>query len=274
MTDYYSCYHSTDDQLHFAHKVSEPKHIPFEMHNLCELIYLKSGDVTYTVNDKRYHLGKDWLIITRPMDGHSIFCAQGESYERWVVQFEEEELPYNMCNMLPSELDVLDCGADKTVRELLQKMDRYANNFDKKTAKEMLLCLIQELLCDAMLMADNAKENDAHRANPAVAQAIQYIKDNIERPVSVEEVAKHLHVSAGYLRRLFLRDLQVSPKQYILALKLAFACRDLCDGEKPTVVCPRYGFADYSSFYRNFTKHFGYNPSQAAANQYMLSTES
>ena len=260
----YTVYHSLDNRLHYARKTSDPVHVPIHSNKRWELIYIaKSANVVYTIGDKCYRLGNDCLIITRPTECHSVTYSHELNNERWVIQFEEPVLHSRICSMIPPEVDVLDCSADKTVYELLCKMDRYINILDKETAKEMLISLIQELLCDIKLKADSTDIDFQQHNNNTVARAIRYMKDNLERPITVGEVATHLYISAGYLQRLFMEHLQVSPKQYILSLKLTYAQRDLCRGERATRVWSKYGFADYSSFYRKFIKHFGYKPSEA-----------
>jgi len=55
--------------------------------------------------------------------------------------------------------------------------------------------------------------------------------------------------------------MQISPKRYITAKRLALAQREICSGGKPTEVCLECGFADYSAFYRAYVAHFGKKPS-------------
>ena len=265
-------YHSLDNRLHFKRMESDPVEIPFDIHNRWELIYLKSGEVTYTVNGKAYQLREDWLIITRSLNSHSILCTGKEPYDRYVVQFEEADISSDICEIFPQNLDVLYCGAEGGIREVFEKIAQYVQMFEEKTVRIMVLHLIEEILCDAKLLIDRSKDKYESPCNTTVAQAVEYIKENIYRPVRVEEVAEQLFVSAGHLHYLFMQYMQVPPKQYITTLKLTLAYRVLCNGQKATRVCTKYGFPDYSGFYRQYLRYFGHKPSEAEAYQKNLGT--
>ena len=58
-----------------------------------------------------------------------------------------------------------------------------------------------------------------------------------------------------------MQYLHVSPKKFITAKRLAMAQREICAGGKPTEVCFRCGFRDYSAFWRAYTAFFGCKPS-------------
>jgi len=262
-------YYSEDKKIQFSYRTKGAGDAPFHKHDRWELIYVKSGEGFYIIHDRNYHLSEGCLVITRPLDDHSNGYITAEC-ERWVIQFEEQLLHCGVCQMLPRDLDVLDCNTHKELRELIVKMDRYSNTLDKKTAKEMLISLIQELLCDIALIVNGSNFKYSYQMSTTVVRAIRYIRENIHRTVTVENVAEYLNVSPSYLRRLFVQHIQMSPKQYILLLKLSFVHQDLCNGEKVTEVCAQYGFPDYSSFYRAFKKHFGYKPTEAAKYPHIL----
>ena len=53
----------------------------------------------------------------------------------------------------------------------------------------------------------------------------------------------------------------MSPKQYIISKRLAKARKMIRRGERPTAVSAECGFGDYTTFFRNYKKYFGYSPS-------------
>ena len=59
--------------------------------------------------------------------------------------------------------------------------------------------------------------------------------------------------------------MKISIYRYIILKKLAFAQIDIKKGVPVTEVCYKYGFSDYSCFYRHYKKVFGVCPSDQTA---------
>ena len=79
--------------------------------------------------------------------------------------------------------------------------------------------------------------------------------------LSVKALAEAAHVSESYLRRLFIRELGVSPKGYILRLRLSYA-RSLLQTGNYTVrqVAEMAGFSDAKNFATAYKKQFSLPP--------------
>lgn len=79
--------------------------------------------------------------------------------------------------------------------------------------------------------------------------------------LSVKSLAETAHVSESYLRRLFVRELGVSPKGYILRLRLSYA-RSLLQAGNYTVgqAAEMAGFSDAKNFATAYKKQFGLPP--------------
>ncbi|MBQ8508730.1 MAG: helix-turn-helix transcriptional regulator [Clostridia bacterium] len=105
----------------------------------------------------------------------------------------------------------------------------------------------------------------AHPQNlsPTVAEGIRYLRANFADPgCNVEALAEHLHMSETYVRRLFMRDLGVSPKRCLSDLRMERA-QSLLNAGYDTVaaVAEQVGFRDAKNFATAFKKRFGYPPS-------------
>ena len=74
-------------------------------------------------------------------------------------------------------------------------------------------------------------------------------------------MANKLYVSVSYLFYLFKTYVKTTPKRYVTEKRLLAAKDLILQGVKPTKAYEQVGFNDYTSFYRNFIKFFGYAPS-------------
>jgi len=95
----------------------------------------------------------------------------------------------------------------------------------------------------------------------AATLAVRYIADNMNRPLSLKEIASHVNVSTRQLTRLFSTFTGTSPAQYIRVLRLDRASALLTRSELPIKeISHQVGFSDVQYFTRCFTAHFGVPP--------------
>ncbi|MBP0592782.1 helix-turn-helix domain-containing protein [Paraburkholderia sp. LEh10] len=120
------------------------------------------------------------------------------------------------------------------------------------------------------LCAASALEPAAIPARPRrqwiVSEARDYVLANRERPVGVPELCEHLHVSRRTLQYCFQDVLGLAPANYLRALRLNGARRDLCGaapGERTVQdVAAAWGFWHLSQFATDYRKLFGMRPSE------------
>ncbi len=91
--------------------------------------------------------------------------------------------------------------------------------------------------------------------------AIEYIKNNYNRKLTVAEVAEILYISPHYLSNLFHEELKISPQQYIINIRMKRAVELL--GIKKlmiTDVAHSVGYSDSLNFSKAFKKFYGVSP--------------
>lgn len=231
------------------------------MHDVYEMIFINSGEGEYTVEGKSYAMQKHSLILTRPMKLHTISSRSSASYDRINILFDARSLSSDICEKIPSEMDVMDFRGNPIVTELFRKMVLYCEQFSGAQLQAVLLLLIEEVLFNVFLHAGQLAKHEAASTNIIVKAATEYVEAHLSEPLSVDTVCEVLHVSQSYLLQLFEKHLKITPKQYILSKKLAMAQMLLRTEMKSTEVYVQCGFQDYSAFYRAYRKYFGYAPS-------------
>ena len=93
-------------------------------------------------------------------------------------------------------------------------------------------------------------------------KVLDYVDLHLEDDLSLERLSELFYVSKYYLAHNFKDQLGYSLHQYIIKKRLA-ACRDaILMNEKISEVCLRYGFKDYTVFYKAFKKEFGVSPKE------------
>ena len=99
----------------------------------------------------------------------------------------------------------------------------------------------------------------SHRGLIRVAQLME---ENIEKPLSLEQIAKATGLSRRQIERLFKRDLNCVPKRYYLEMRLRRARELLQQTAMPIMdITAACGFQSPPHFSKCYRNQFGYPPS-------------
>ncbi len=94
-----------------------------------------------------------------------------------------------------------------------------------------------------------------------VKRAVAYFHQNFSRPLTRWEVAEAIGVSEDYLTRVFNRELEISPWDYLVRYRILQAQQMLRNTSRPISKIARLvGFKDQSYFTRVFSKQTGISP--------------
>ncbi|MBO5899018.1 MAG: helix-turn-helix domain-containing protein [Clostridia bacterium] len=230
-------------------------------HDMFEMLYFVRGEASYYVNGKSYTLRPHDLILTRPAHPHQIFLNDEVPYERYLLQFTEHTAPSSLLQALPADKDIINMSEVPLLNAQFLRIDTYCDKLDTAILHSLFPSLICEVLSN-FVIEDQPSTAQHLTVHPTLERALTYIDNNLTRVISIEEMCRELYVTRGHLHHLFLTHLQTTPKRYITEKRLFRAKRELRQGKPPTSVYQECGFADYTSFYRNYRTFFGYPPSK------------
>ena len=228
-------------------------------HNLYEILYVLEGDASHVIEDKRYKLKSGDLIITRPQKYHFIQMDSSRDYNRHNILFDHKLLGIDM-RILPDGIDVVNVAPDSIVGGIFEKLDYYAESFEKEDFAAVSKLLIQEIIYNIALVEKKTSAGFSV-INPLLSKALSYVGENLFTIKSISEIAEAVFVTESYLFRLFKKELLMSPKKYITEKRLLYAQNQLKKGKKPTDVAAACGFSSHSYFSKVFFRHRGVLPS-------------
>ena len=94
-------------------------------------------------------------------------------------------------------------------------------------------------------------------ADRRILLALDYLRDNLGGPVSLHGVAGVVHLSPSRFRHLFVREMGLAFRHYVLWLRLNRAVEAFAAGESLTTAAYRAGFADSAHLSRTFRRMYG-----------------
>jgi AraC family transcriptional regulator len=91
----------------------------------------------------------------------------------------------------------------------------------------------------------------------------KYIQDNLDQPLSLDDLAKVASVSPNYFISLFQQSTGMTPHKYVLQQRVEYAKELLTCSKLPLVeVAHKCGFRDQCQFTITFRRHMGVTPGQ------------
>lgn len=242
-------------------------------HTNYEIYFFLEGKVKYSVNDKLYELKQGDIIIIPPNIVHNpSFIDENYSYRRFVLWlskdfiemlsgfFENIEFVFNYAKDNQIYLHHLEyIQFNDLFSCLLELWQEYNENQifkDTTIINHIITALlkINRIVYNSSNLITDTPKKGLH------ALIFDYINKNITEDLTLETIARHFFVSKYYISHIFKDNLGISLHQYIIKKRL-FVCKSaIATGEPITAVAEKFGFADYTSFYRAFKKEYGISP--------------
>ncbi len=284
----YSCctYTSPDNSFFYHHTVTtaeaspdEPRPndknfliVPSETHYRYEMLYLIKGDLEYIIEDGKYNLSPGDLILVDSYELHRLkIDLNNGPYERIVMQLSPELLPASLSYLInPFILDgnqnkrilsrqALKGSGTKEILLNIQKNCQSGGPF----LFPMIVSDVIRLLTGLNRVVQTAKaEKDPLPANPVIKSIIDYVRQNLDKKISTDTIAKALYLSSSYLCHTFKKYMGVSLNYYITLKKLQFAQYYISQGMSAQEASAKAGWAYYSSFFYSYKKIMGHAPSK------------
>lgn len=256
-------YHVRD--VLYSHSVNDnplDEKFKFHTHDICELIFLKQGNIKAVIDGKEYKLYENSLVIFKPNVVHRIKIEDNTPYERIAILFDEKIIGTSAFNKIDKNLHVINFNGNGYMLDIFKKFDYYLSILSEEDFNTIIKNLIEEVLINLSIIKSKDYESSYNVINPVINNAIEYIENNYKSNISINDICKELFISKCHLHHLFMDILKISPKKYINTKRLNEARILIRAGQKPHDVFSLCGFTDYGTFYRNYKNHFGHIPSK------------
>ncbi len=230
-----------------------------EFHPYHEIIlFLGENAVLYT-ETIRTTIKPNTLIVIPKETYHQLnIIGSPEVYNRCVISFYDRPDLKELVEKNMNELSVINLSEELSFyfEALMKKAKSPGTDAENKLVLKSSLVLILDELAQ-----NRASFQTAASINPIVSRAISYITENIAGKLSLKEIAQTLNVSESLLSHTFKDEMDISLYKYILKKRLVMAFEKISMGVPAAIAATECGFSEYSNFYRQYKKAFGFAPS-------------
>ncbi len=149
--------------------------------------------------------------------------------------------------------------------ELFQALERNKNDGSFGSDIHQTVALLKLLLkISPMLNASTAGESIRNKDFLRVAPILDYIRDNLSEPLTLDQIAGKFFISKHYLCRIFKSATGFSVMEYIIYSRILRARQLLQEGISVQQAGEMSGFSDNSHFIRTFGHLTGTSPGRYA----------
>lgn len=265
LTGEYEIYHYRDTGM----ATVRPHH-----HDFFECYYFLHGNVTFLIEGKAFDLKPGDIILVNSSELHQAAINDlDEPYERMVLwldagfirQLSSAGTDLGQCFVHKNRSNILrpDLDSQHRVRTLMTQLLELddANSFGRDLLKNAFLTQLLVLLNQIMLKQGQSQTVEVRKSR-RIEAIIDYINENLEKTIQIDDLAEKFYVSKFHLSREFKEQTGATLHRYIVQKKLILAKELILQGKPITDVYQSCGFGDYSNFFRVFRHEYDMTPKQ------------
>lgn len=253
-------------------------------HTFIELVYIVSGSAIHVVGDRKVPASRGDLFIINYDTPHAFFKNEesGDSFvaydllftpdffDRALIhnlRFESIHSSFLFYSLFPGQQlgpDVHISGSSyNTFGELFHKI--YLEFVGREDGYiSIIRAYVIELIIKMFRKMNSAPKSDtANRQSQVVETTLNYLKENYQKQLSLEDLAAQVFLSKDYFARLFRETTGMPIIALLQKIRVEEACKMLSGThEKVSQIAALCGFHDLKNFYNAFKKHTGMTPRQ------------
>lgn len=273
MCQYDIAYHDFNPTVLFASKQKVTRDGVYHAHaDFTELTIVLSGRTRYVVEGVSYEVEAGDMIVCNPGVRHQNFQHRDETS----VQFFTGFTGYHFRNMPQDSIILRDGGyllrpGSEAKREISKHCyEMIAENEACQAGKYFMLkthlMQIVLLMIREIIESGESKQRgctfENYNKSYAVKRIINYLNENYEHKISLDQIAHNMYLSPVYISKIFKEETGESPINYLIKIRLERAREILEDTESSSVksIANQVGYEDVYHFSKLFKKYYGVSP--------------
>ncbi len=238
-----------------------------------ELTVVLSGKACYRVKDETFMLEAGDILICNPGVMHqNILRPDEQPSVQFFSGFTDFHFKGYEPNQFPTKTDngVLHLSAEskREVQRLCYEIqaEREAGKpgmyFVLKAYLVQILMLIVRETIEYPRNTSNGYNFETYGKSYAVKRIINYMSENFEKKISLDQIAHNMYLSPVYVSKIFKEETGESPINYLIKIRLEKAKSILERGEGGSIksIANEVGYDDVYHFSKLFKKYYGVSP--------------
>ena len=250
--------------------------ITLHNHKFYEIIFCKSGNIQYLIENDRYNIKKGSIIIIPPGASHRPLLSKSskETYHRVVIWINSSF--YIQCSKMLKftekvEHDPISNGhyviqtSGSLYLQVKQIIELLLQEKTSPNPSSEFYCysLFIQLYC-LFYRAHSYKNVSYSKPEKTILldEILHYISDNLHEKITIKSIAEYFHISESSVNQLFKKNFDTSVYKLITQKRLTTSKKLIMENIPLKEIPHMCGFSDYSVFYKAFTKEYNISPKE------------
>lgn len=222
------------------------------------LVYVAKGEGWYRVKDKKYKAAENDFFVLPVKYINALECSNEHPWSIYWAYFSGTQAPKVVKHLTDNEL------GPKKAKPLVGRVAQFNDILHHLELMENIENLVYAnsrfytFLCSFRLMVLSARK---YGKKDGVIQSIEYMRENINTMISLEDLAEVAGLSVSHYCAVFKQKTMQTPMQLYTSMKIQRACQ-LLQNRSQTIKAIAYtlGFFDQYHFSKVFKQIMGVTP--------------
>lgn len=249
--------------------------VPMHWHNEFEVNYIRRGKGEFICDNSRFTAGEGDVLILPPNMLHAVYPDENGELIYDTLVFNSSMLGANSSDRCTREcirpiingnvkMSVLippDARHHCEIKEAVEQIFVCAHS----NSPQMDLLLKSELMRLFWLLENDesiiCRQEGGISYSEIIRPALEYMANNFQEDISVEQLAELVHLSKSYFMGCFKKAVGIGAIEHLTQLRINAACEALSSTEKKiSEIAFNCGYSNLSNFNRQFLKLVGCSP--------------
>ncbi|MDD4969097.1 MAG: AraC family transcriptional regulator [Paludibacter sp.] len=232
------------------------------------LIYCIDGEGWFELNGKREQVNEHQFFILPKGKEHKYGSNKSKPWTIYWMHFDGEKAAFfadgfdHPTNISPN--------VNSRIEERLQLFEEIYTTLSKGFSTNNIYYSITSLFhfLGSMKFLGEYRESveSTKKQLDVIDEVIHFMHENIEKKLTLADMAKEAKLSASHLSLLFHKKTDYSPLRYLTHLRIQKACHFLDFTDMKIIqICPKIGYEDAFYFTRIFKQTMGMSPTEYRA---------
>lgn len=242
------------------------------------IFLLYTSGVNLLIDDKLYETQEGDIVISNSMEYYKVIAPNEDEYKSTVLIFN----PAYVKDAETNQTELTDCFQIRAgnflhlrslshdqiveVNRYVREIERGRNPIQFGDQVLMRVALIELLLLIRAIYQEpgEMRRNSGSASHQKIHPILEYINDNLDQKLSLDQIAQQFFMSKYYLCRIFKATTGRTVNEYISFRRVLKARSLLREGTSLTQACEAVHMENTSHFIATFKKNVGITPKQYA----------
>lgn len=254
----------------FHIKDKSNREFQYHYHDFHKIIIFLSGEVTYHIEGKAYHLQPWDILLVNRFAIHKPEISSSVPYERFILWIQDnlQESLLTACFEKARErsfnLIRLNSRFQERLKDILYELEAvkstpaFCSDLLAASLFQQFLIYINRIFLEKSYIHDH----HSYTYDSQIETLVRYINEHLDSDLSLDTLAQKYYLSKYHMMRKFKEETGYTMHSYINSKRLLLARSLIEDGLPVMKAAIQSGFHDYTTFVKAYKKQFGSAPTK------------